>query len=287
VLTTHEQRKGRARADGEFIVFVKDKSREQNLYKASLIKGRNADKALKKSAKDVAKAEPLVKSVINAINIPTSRSLVTGIGYNASVQSMLSPASTMSNDPQGIYLRADNSAAVSPSTPFNVPITEERDKCSYGKTARSLEVLFKDLSKLSSDCSSEKYNKLMPAVSTKLDSETGTFILSCDESQTNGTIGSILVPKTSDAISDSFVSATKKESQGSDSDSVCSSKAVPKKVKELNIPQEHARRTITIKLQIDESLYRFRVSITKMRTYLFLNFILPTQSHLSSSRIQL
>ena len=227
----------------------------------------------------------MAKSEFKVSDIPTSRTIVTGIGYIGSVENMLSPATIVSSNPQGLC-PAVSSAEVSQLTPFDVQMTEESGESSSDQTARNLETLFKDLSFGSS--SGEKCNKLMSAVSTNLDSETGTLILSCEESQTNGTIDShgILVPKTSDAITDSFVTATKRESEGSDSDSVCSSKAVPKKVKELNILQEHARRTITIKLQIDERHYRFKVGIIKVRTGLFLTFILPTQSHLSSSRIQ-
>ena len=118
------QRKGRARADGEFIVFVKDKSREQVHFKASLIKGENAEKALEKAAMNTA------KSAIKVSNIPTSQGLVNDICYT--MQNLLSPASNISNDSQGLV---DNSLEFNPSTPLDVAQTasEEREECSHEK----------------------------------------------------------------------------------------------------------------------------------------------------------
>ncbi len=53
----YEQRKGRARSDGEFVVFVKDRSPEKRLYKASLVKGESAYKALERAATNMTQAK--------------------------------------------------------------------------------------------------------------------------------------------------------------------------------------------------------------------------------------
>ena len=105
------------------------------------------------------------------------------------------------------------------------------------------------MSSESSDCREDTYNKLTPSVATSLDSE--PLIVSSNEFQAHGS--NIFHPKTSHEISDSFLFASKKVSEGS----------VPAE----SSSEVVSRRAITIKLQIDEDLFRFRVS--KISTLFF------------------